>query len=140
MSRSWRWQKCSQLYYLQAAPEAESIRSSLLTLEALVGQCTEIFGVPAAGSGAPSSRPFNAKYGGAEPSRAAPALFADAKDDPWQTASVNHSLSTDQPFLFSDCDDCGHCSDLQIPSPADPPQLQETKAKIASIFATWLGA
>ena len=42
-SRSWRYQKCGELGYLQRAPTAggaaaESLRASSLTLDALLGQ------------------------------------------------------------------------------------------------------
>ena len=63
MDRSWRWQKCSQLAYLQAAPASGSLRSSALTLPALLEQCAYVFGEGVT----PDPEAFNAKFGGATP-------------------------------------------------------------------------
>ena len=51
-------------------------------------------------------------------------------DDPWQTASVNRTVILDYcallsslqtapslPYFMVECDGCGHCRDLQTPSP-----------------------
>ena len=46
-ARCWRWQKCTQMAYLQAVPSSTSgvpaLRSTSLTLEALLSQCDEMF-------------------------------------------------------------------------------------------------
>merc|ERR1719329_612107 len=43
MGRSWRWQKCSELAYLQDAPAQNSLRASALTMDALLDQCQYMF-------------------------------------------------------------------------------------------------
>ena len=43
-SRSWRFQKCNEVAYLQSRPEG-GLRSELLTIGALKEQCDYVFGV-----------------------------------------------------------------------------------------------
>ena len=44
-SRSWRYQKCSEVAYLQSAPlDGRRLRSKRLTIEALTAQCDHVFG------------------------------------------------------------------------------------------------
>ena len=69
-ARSWRWQKCSELAYLQSAPSAGALRSPRLTFEALKAQCDRIFGDGTSASLLVSNRKFNQEYGGADPTRA----------------------------------------------------------------------
>ena len=106
--RAWRWQKCTQVAFFQVAPTTNSLRSSLITLKYHEEQCTSIFGKvnPSLGS-----LNINLKYGGAHPSGHR-ILFTNFQDDPWQTASILTSPSSDQPALLARCDLCGHCADL----------------------------
>ena len=76
-SRSWRWQKCSSVAYLQSRP-AGGVRSPLLTLDALLSQCSYVFSVqPQAGNAALLS-----EYGGPTPSTTN-VLSLSYSDDPW---------------------------------------------------------
>merc|ERR1712196_482719 len=81
MARSWRWQKCLQMAYLQVAPPKGSIRSTTLTLNVLLEQCKDIFGEKML----PSTDVVNEKYGGDEP-KGDHIVFADAQQDPWTQA------------------------------------------------------
>mmetsp|Transcript_37283 Transcript_37283/g.59882 ORF Transcript_37283/g.59882 Transcript_37283/m.59882 type:complete len:413 (-) Transcript_37283:514-1752(-) len=60
--RSWRWQKCSELAYLQTAPDENRARSTLLTLDALVQQCEYMFN-----GTLPDTTGINQRYGGDQP-------------------------------------------------------------------------
>ena len=66
-ARCWRWQKCTQMAYLQAVPSSTSgvpaLRSTSLTLEALLSQCDEMF------KRRPDVGQLLAKFGGSEPWR-----------------------------------------------------------------------
>jgi hypothetical protein len=46
MSRSWRWQKCTELAYLQPG-YAGSLRHEALSLDNLLDQCRHVFGADA---------------------------------------------------------------------------------------------
>lgn len=109
-SRSWRWQKCSQVAYLQAHPESYSLRSKLLTLEALEDQCMYVFGsVPARDGG---NKKLNEKFGADRPdTKGASNVFSISySDDPWKAASVtSHELGETLPYCYTECDGCGHC-------------------------------
>ena len=132
-ARSWRWEKCHEVGYLQAAPKGDaeggtteaatttttttttttpaSLRSRHLTLEALLAQCEYVFGAAAA---KPDTAALNAKFGGARPGTPSGGLatrifFTDYSDDPWKTASVTRAVSPALPYCLTTCDGCGHC-------------------------------
>jgi len=102
MERSWRWQKCTELAYLQPAPPSDSMRSYDLTLDVLIDQCKYVFDI------VPDVDTFNKKFGGDHPN-SSKIVFLNFSDDPWQRASVNKSLSPDLPMCMTTCDGCGHC-------------------------------
>lgn len=128
-SRAWRYQKCSQLAYLQRAPRGSAaparLRSRRLSLEALLEQCEQVF--PGAMRALPDANvAFNARFGGARPSSGAypdssAMLFLGFSDDPWQAATVpmarwaapdEHSRLAEEAgtrSCFTECDGCGHC-------------------------------
>jgi hypothetical protein len=112
--RSWRFQKCSELGYLQRAPSNQtSMRSSHLTLRALLDQCDYIFGDGQSSALETQNTAFQGKFGGSEPNSgmlgASNILFLDYSDDPWQRASVTHTTNPSLPFCLTTCDGCGHC-------------------------------
>jgi hypothetical protein len=112
MDRSWRWEKCNQLAYLQPAYPGDPVRSEMLTLEDEIAQCKYVFGDDAIATDLNTGK-FNAKYGGAEPGsgtlKASKIYFLDFSDDPWNRASVSKQLSPDLPYCMTTCDGCGHC-------------------------------
>jgi len=132
-SRSWRWQKCSELAYFQNAPQSNSLRSTkYVTQEYNLNQCVQIFG-----SVIPNTDPVNLYYGGAD-IQATNVFFSDFSDDPWQRASVRKANNPQEPYGYVQCDGCGHCRDFHAPSPSDPAPLQVERANFASYLAKWL--
>jgi len=111
MDRSWRWQKCTQLAFLQPGYQ-NSLRSELLTLQDEIDQCTYVFGNDAIPADL-GTTVFNKEFGGVTPgSGTLPASkihFSDYSDDPWNRASVQHQISPSLPYCFLECDGCGHC-------------------------------
>ena len=111
-NRQWRWQKCSEVAYLQSAPsdDARRIRSTALTLDSQLAQCAYAFGNAAVVTPAKSGA-FAAKFGGARPDHvgASNIVFLDFSDDPWAEVSVRASLGSSLPFCMTTCDGCGHC-------------------------------
>ncbi|KAG8464096.1 hypothetical protein KFE25_000264 [Diacronema lutheri] len=130
-ARSWRFQKCSQLAYLQRAPQASAaparLRSRRLTLSALLAQCALAFGARTRAALPAANAALNARFGGAAPASgaypdASGILFLGFSDDPWQAATVpmgeasssRTSADARRPSLgvqtcFTMCDGCGHC-------------------------------
>jgi len=108
--RSWRWQKCLELAYLQPTPGPESLRASALTLDALIAQCQYMF--PELAPAVPDTKDFNAKFGGAVPAfegeLASNIVFLDYSDDPWLEASPMKE-NPGMPYCLTTCDGCGHC-------------------------------
>ncbi len=41
---------------------------------------------------------------------------------------------------YADCDACGHCSDLHIPTDTQAASLTELQARIADVVASWIQA
>ena len=78
-----------QVAYLQAAPATDSMRGSILTLDALLKQCQYIFG-----DVLPDTDSLNTPYGGALPDSvgASNIMYLDYSDDPWKTASVQSQV------------------------------------------------
>mmetsp|Transcript_2794 Transcript_2794/g.4211 ORF Transcript_2794/g.4211 Transcript_2794/m.4211 type:complete len:397 (-) Transcript_2794:206-1396(-) len=132
-SRSWRWQTCFEVSYFNTAPAQGSLRSKTVDLDYHLKQCAYIFGQKMF----PSSAAINREYGGASP-LAHNVFYTDFADDPWQRASVDYPVSSDQPYSLAMCDDCGHCLDLHTPSESDPQQLKDTRAEFETYLAKWL--
>merc|ERR1740117_2476829 len=61
------------------------------------------------------------------PSQEKNIYFANASEDPWQTAGMAHFQSEKQLDSFTlgfvDCADCGHCIDLSAPYKGQPDTL-----------------
>uniref|UniRef100_A0A7S3GB52 Uncharacterized protein n=2 Tax=Palpitomonas bilix TaxID=652834 RepID=A0A7S3GB52_9EUKA len=133
MARSWRWQKCSQLAYLQAAPFVKPLRSRIVDLPAQIRQCEEAF----APGVFPDTALFNLRYGGAHP-RTTNVVYVDASDDPWQQASVKEAQGKNEPFLYIECDDCGHCIDLDRSGAAVPEPVQKAQSQILEYVKSFL--
>ena len=85
----------------------------------------------------PASREMNQHYGGAFP-LADKVFYSDFSDDPWQRASVNFPVSTDQPYFLAQCDDCGHCLDFHAPSASDPAPLTQCRTEFARYMDAWI--
>jgi hypothetical protein len=105
-SRSWRFQKCHEVAYLQSRP-AGGLRSELLTLDALEEQCSYVFGInPKQGND-----DLNSRFGADRPdTKGATNVFSISySDDPWKAASVTETLGETLPYCYTECDGCGHC-------------------------------
>jgi len=112
--RSWRFQKCSELGYLQPAPVNQTaMRPSKLSLQDLLDQCDYCFGEGQSAELMENNAAFQKKFGGSEPASgtlgASNVIFLDYSDDPWQRASVTRTTDPSLPFCLTTCDGCGHC-------------------------------
>ena len=111
-SRSWRWQTCAQVAYMQSRPTASSsfpTRSRLLTISELEKQCLYIFGTMPARDGGNAA--LNEKFGAdrIDLRGATNILSLSYSDDPWKAASVTAELGETLPYCATVCDGCGHC-------------------------------
>jgi len=142
--RAWRWQKCSQVAYLQRAPAGDAaappLRSPHLTLRSLERQCDRIFGAGTAARLPAANAELQRRHGGARPNGTDSIFFTNFSDDPWQEAGVRPLSSRDAglPRCYVRCDDCGHCMDLHEPRSSDPKPLSACRHKAAAAVATWL--
>lgn len=132
-SRSWRWQTCYEVSYFNTAPQSGSLRASSVDLDYHLKQCAKAFGHEMF----PSSVAMNERFGGAFPA-AHNVFYSDFSDDPWLRASVEFSPSSDQPFFYTQCNDCGHCMDFHAPSESEPIQLKQSRAEFERYLAKWL--
>lgn len=116
-ARSWYWLKCTQLGYLQSAPQQGlATRPRPLTTERLLEQCAYIFGPDAPILTEQKVAAFNAAVGGGTVGGAAHIFEVDYSDDPWKMATTVSAvqrtawlLDEQQPFMLLTCDGCGHC-------------------------------
>lgn len=132
-SRSWRWQTCYEVSYFNTAPKQGSLRALSVDMEYHLKQCAYIFGYDMF----PTSAQVNAKFGGDSP-RAHKVFYTDFSDDPWQRASVDYPVSSDQPYKLAMCDDCGHCMDLHTPQESDPQELKDTRNEFEHYLFEWM--
>jgi len=130
MSRSWRWQKCTELAYLQPGYKG-SLRHEALSLENLLDQCRYVFGDDVIQPDCNTKR-TNEFFGGATPTEASRIVFLDYSDDPWSDASVQHALGPELPYCYTECDGCGHCG------AGVPPTETRCSDMEASYIAKWL--
>ena len=134
--RSWRWQTCSEVSYFNTAPERGSLRSTDVNLEYHLKQCNYIFGGEYY-QGFPTSYALNKKFGGDLPT-AHKVFYSDFSDDPWQRASVNYKVSSDQPYRLAMGDGLGHCQDFHEPSDKDPQVLVDLREEFETYLDLWL--
>ena len=85
----------------------------------------------------PSSTAMNSEYGGAFP-KAERVFYSDFSDDPWQRASVSAQVGSMQPYAYSVCEDCGHCSDFYTPSESEPQPIKASRAEFEKYLSLWL--
>ena len=82
-ARSWYWLKCTELGYLQSAPQLGlSTRPRSLTTEKLLQQCAYIFGDDVPLVSEHSVEAFNRKHGGGTTPLAPKTFVIDYSDDP----------------------------------------------------------
>jgi hypothetical protein len=132
MARSWRWQKCSQVAFLQPGFHG-SLRFEGLSLADLLEQCTYVFGDALPAAFPDVTVPFNAKFGGAAP-KGTKIFYTDFSDDPWQRASVAASPEKDSPYCLETCNGCGHCG------AGVPPSLHDCSDKVSAWVSKQLEA
>jgi Serine carboxypeptidase S28 len=137
--RSWWWQTCGELGYFQIAPQGNdlppSIRSSWVNESYYTSACQRIF-QPNMPSIAEAVANTNLYYGGNH-TGAAPTVWDQGVQDPWQWAGVRTSLAPDLNAIVVDCDPCAHCSTLYTPRADDPAPLQEARDFIRAQYDEW---
>ncbi|GHP01845.1 hypothetical protein PPROV_000060200 [Pycnococcus provasolii] len=137
-SRAWRWQKCTQVAYLQSAPVSSALRSPSLNLISLIQECNQMFGEETAAELAETNRAFQKRFGGDHP-RVDHVFYSQFSDDPWREAGA-HDVA-DEASCLAVCDGCGHCSDLRTPTNDDPAGVKACRAKFETLLAKkWLAS
>jgi len=139
MERQWRWQKCYETAYLQAAPVDNSIRSRNLTLASLTDQCERAFGTQFGLD--PRNEALRAHFGSFKP-KGSNIFFLDYSDDPWRAATVDRQWVDHSPeaasrnlkSCFTTCNSCGHCG------AGVPFYLKKCEGKATSWLATILAS
>eukprot|EP01138_Halocafeteria_seosinensis_P011804 gb/GECG01012064.1/.p1 GENE.gb/GECG01012064.1/~~gb/GECG01012064.1/.p1 ORF type:complete len:483 (+),score=41.85 gb/GECG01012064.1/:1-1449(+) len=133
-SRSWWWQKCSELSWMQTAPSDKPIRSTSLTMNYFEGLCKKLFDI----SFLPGVNETNNYYGGTNVGGSTNIFFANGVEDPWQWAGVRSSQGPTLPAEVVDCEGCAHCVDLYTPTDSDPTELKNERQKVLDAYEQWL--
>jgi len=97
-------------------------------------QCSSVFGID---NMTPQTDYINSLFGGSTPT-ASNVFYSDFWDDPWNRASVNQTVSEDQPFVLTTCDGCGHCQDLHGKMESDPQPLKDSRSQFEEFMKSWL--
>jgi hypothetical protein len=137
--RSWWWQTCTEVGYWQIAPTGSdlppSIRSTWVNESYYIAACERIF--------QPNMPPISAAvaatnlYYGGNHTGAAPTVYDQGIQDPWQWAGVREDIGPELNALVVDCDGCAHCSTLYTPTASDPQPLQDARDFIRAQYAQW---
>jgi len=106
--RQWFFQTCSELAYFQNAPSEGSIRSHMINMTYHRTRCQAVFELDLW----PDTDATNEYYGG-DHIAATKVFFANGSQDPWQHASVTHTLSDSEPARVIECHNCCHCVDVR---------------------------
>jgi len=141
-ARSWRWQKCSEVGFLQAVPHSGPLsypmRSKRLSLEVLLAQCERMFPPPLITKGQLRARTdkINSRWGGGNPTGSR-IFYNNYSDDPWWRASVvkQQPREKDLPVCMTTCNGCGHCG---AGVPPNTTSLHECTRKADAKLAEWL--
>jgi len=133
--RPWWFQKCTEFAWFQTAPAKNPIRSRVVDLAYHRRHCKALFDKDLW----PDVNATNEYYGGAA-IQATNVIFVDGSQDPWQHASVLHSLSPSEPALVITCHNCGHTVDLGgCPGGCKPPSaLTNGRKIIAQYVMEWI--
>jgi hypothetical protein len=59
-------------------------------------------------------------------------FFVNGVEDPWQWASVRHSLGPSVPAVVVNCSQCAHCVDQVTPTDGDADTLKEARTRITA--------
>lgn len=129
---SWVYQCCSQVAFWQAA-YPDSLRMKEITTDYFIAQCRSAYSPDIL----PDTYSFNTKYGGATPN-ATNVIATQGSDDPWAPAGVQASLGPLYPEVTAQCAGCGHCGDMQPPSPTDPASLTAQRTAVLTYLRQWV--
>jgi len=138
-ARQWTYQTCSEFGYFQTTTSQNQpfAEGNWVTLAWYEQVCTDAFG--SAFNVAANVADTNVRFGGNQlPSYYATNIAYDNSIvDPWHTLSVQQSVNPQSPLFLYDVR--GHCSAVSIPSPNDPPAIQQVRAEIAAFINIWVG-
>ncbi|KEG12956.1 serine carboxypeptidase S28 [Trypanosoma grayi] len=129
---SWVYQTCRELAYFQVGYH-KSLRLEDVNTEYFVDQCRSAFGA----SVFPDVFEFNAKWGGKRPN-AGNVVALQGSDDPWSELGVTKTLRTNYQAFVAECEGCGHCGDLGLPGPEDPPSLTQQRIDLSRCLDIWM--
>ncbi|KAL0237480.1 hypothetical protein PCE1_000877 [Barthelona sp. PCE] len=139
-SRAWYWQKCTDLAYFQVYSEGD-FRSPHLTVDWHLDKCKSVFGIETR----PRVEETNAIFGGANPKHQRNTLYVNARDDPWQEASIDRSKVAGNAkisSIFITGDESGmygHCIDLHASKSDDTEVLKQARRDILAKVKYYLG-
>eukprot|EP00744_Colponema_vietnamica_P011132 GILI01015663.1.p1 GENE.GILI01015663.1~~GILI01015663.1.p1 ORF type:complete len:479 (+),score=119.79 GILI01015663.1:96-1532(+) len=128
----WVFQTCYQFAFWQGGYPG-SLRPQLLTTDYYMNQCRTAWWEDIL----PNTYQFNRKYGGIKPNTTR-VIATQGSDDPWQYAGVNISPGPEYPVARAQCDTCGHCGEMQPPTPTDPLSLQQQRVSVAGNMTKWI--
>lgn len=135
--RAWLWMTCNELAYWQVSPGMTGLRPEQLNQEYFREQCRYVFGE---GHDTPNVAGFNERYGGFDQTNVTRVIYTTSSQDPWTWACVNQQSQTNEHSWVHTVTgpEMGHCSDLGLPKPTDPIDLQRTHKYMRQLIMQWM--
>ena len=125
---------CTEVGYWQTArAPGVSIRSQRIDREYYRQLCLDVFGLV----DLPAIEQTNNYYGGAQLATSN-TFFTNGVEDPWQWASVRHTLAPSVPAVVVNCTQCAHCVEQYTPTANDSQVLVEVRQRISAFVKTIL--
>jgi len=142
-ARPWTYQYCTEYGWFQTISHKNPMRSPYLSTEYWFALCERAFEGLKFGEKERRPRAFanTIDQGGASTATIAASeiFFANGSEDPWQWATQKESHpELGQISVLSECEHCGHCTELYTPAATDEQGLQQTRTKVADWIAKLL--
>jgi len=114
-------------YWQTARKPGQSIRSQRINRSYYQQLCKEVFGV----TELPAINATNNYYGGAHLATSN-TFFVNGVEDPWQWASVRHTLAPTVPAVVVNCTQCAHCVEEYTPMADDAKELVAVRQRVTA--------
>lgn len=132
--RPWGWQYCTEYGWFQTMSTEKPMRSPVIDAAYFSQYCSDMFdGMDM--SDKPRVNETTIDQGGFN-TAGTNIFFANGGEDPWQWATQRENRpELNQVSMISDCNDCGHCTELYTPKESDPVELKATRKAIDAWIA-----
>ena len=117
--RPWGYQYCTEYGWFQTMSTEKPMRSPVVDEAYFSQYCSDMFGGLDM-TNLPKAKQTTIDQGGFN-TAGTNIFFANGGEDPWHWATqLENRPELNQVSRISDCNDCGHCTELYTPKESDP--------------------